>query len=172
MRKIIAFLSVCLICVSASAQKITKSEVDKFNKTKTVETSWIGLKSDLAGKSYTVAFYAFGGKDFFRIKINKCTTAIAEGTNVTILMDNGDTHNLTVFEDAIAAPGKGATKLFGAALPGVEILAVGDMSFFADGLVTGIRINTVDGYLDTEVSDKKAVEIQKAYKLFVAELAK
>lgn len=165
-------LAVCLISLCASAQKISKSEYDKFNKTKHVETSWVGLKSDITARQYNVAFYSFGGKDFFRIKINKCTTAIAEGTNVTILMENGDTYNLTVFEDAISAPGKGATKLFGAALPGVDILATGDLSIFDKGLVSGIRINTVDGYFDTEVSEKKAKEIQKAYQLFVEELGK
>ena len=169
---LIMFFAVCFVCLGASAQKIKKSEYDKFNKTKHVETSWVGLKSDLTGKDYTVSFYSFGGKDFFRIKINKCTTAIAEGTNVTILLDNDETYNLTVYEDAIAGPGKGATKLFGAALPGVDIFAIGDLSLFGKGLVSGIRINTVDGYLDTDVSDKKAKEIQKAHQLFTEELAK
>lgn len=172
MKKLFTVLAICLVFLGVSAQKISKSEYDKFNKTKHVETSWVGLKSDIAARQYSVAFYSFGGKDFFRIKINKCTTAIAEGTNVTILMENGDTYNLTVYEDAIAARGKGATKLFGAALPGVDIFAVGDLSIFDKGLVQGIRINTVDGYFDTEVSEKKAKEIQKAYQLFVAELAK
>jgi hypothetical protein len=165
-------LAVCFVCLGASAQKIKKSEYDKFNKTKHIETSWIGLKSDLTGKDYNVSFYSFGGKDFFRIKINKCPTAIAEGTNITILMENDDTYNLKVYEDAIAAPGKGATKLFGAALPGVDIFAVGDLAIFDKGLVAGIRVNTIDGYWDVEVSDKKAKEIQKAYQLFVEELAK
>lgn len=172
MKKILTLLMICLISLGVSAQKIKKSEYDKFNKTKHIETSWISLKSDLTGKDYNVSFYSFGGKDFFRIKINKCTTAIAEGSTVTILMDNDDTYNLTVYEDAIAAPGNGATKLFGAALPGVDILATGDLNAFNKGLVAGIRLNTVDGYWDVEVSDKKAKEIQKAYQLFVEELAK
>lgn len=172
MKKILTLLAICLISIGMSAQKIKKSEYDKFNKTKHVETSWISLKSDLTGKDYNVSFYAFGGKNFFRIKINKCPTAVAEGTNVIILLENGDTYNLTVFEDAIAAPGNGATKLFGAALPGVDILADGDLSCFDKGLADGIRVNTVDGYWDVDVSDKKAKEIQKAYQLFVAELAK
>lgn len=169
---LLALIAVCFVCLGATAQKIKKSEYDKFNKTKHIETSWVGLKSDLTGRAYNVSFYSFGGKDFFRIKINKCTTAIAEGTNVTILMENGDTYNLTVYEDAIAAPGNGATKLFGAALPGVDILAVGDLTLFDKGLVDGIRVNTVDGYWDVDVSDKKAKEIQKAYQLFAEELAK
>lgn len=173
MKKFLTFLlAVCFVCVSASAQKIKKSEYDKFNKTKHIETSWVGLKSDLTGRDYNVSFYSFGGKDFFRIKINKCPTAIAEGTNITILMENDDTYNLKVYEDAIAAPGKGATKLFGAALPGVDIFAVGDLAIFDKGLVAGIRVNTIDGYWDVDVSDKKAKEIQKAYQLFAEELAK
>lgn len=172
MRKILTLLLICLIPIGMSAQKIKKSEYDKFNKTKHVETSWVSIKSDLTGKDYNVSFYSFGGKDFFRIKINKCTTAIAEGSTVTILMDNNETYNLTVYEDAIAAPGNGATKLFGAALPGVDVLATGDLNIFSKGLVAGIRLNTVDGYWDVEVSGKKAKEIQKAYQLFVEELAK
>ena len=165
-------LTVCFVCLGASAQKIKKSEYDKFNKTKHIETSWIGLKSDLTGRDYNVSFYSFGGKDFFRIKINKCPTAIAEGSTITILMENDDTYNLKVYEDAIAAPGNGATKLFGAALLGVDILAVGDLTIFDKGLVAGMRVNTVDGYWDVEVSDKKAKEIKKAYQLFSEELAK
>lgn len=172
MKKILTLLMVCLISLGVSAQKIKKSEYDKFNKTKHIETSWVSLKSDLTGKDYNVSFYSFGGKDFFRIKINKCTTAIAEGSTVTILLINGDTYDLAVYEDAIAAPGKGATKLFGAALPGVDVLSVGDLSVFDKDLVAGIRLNTVDGYWDVDVSDKKAKEIQNAYRLFAEELAK
>lgn len=174
MKIILIAISLCLVMVSTmSAQKIKKSEYDKFNKCKHIETSWINVRKNVMDlKDVNVMLYAFGGHNFLRFKINNTNTVIPEGALITLLDEKGNTYDFKVYETAVPGQGKGATGLMASAKYGVDILSTGDLTALGNNLISAIRINTGEGYIDYEVKKDNAEKLMKAYQLFQKELDK
>lgn len=173
MRKIILSLIAFVVTTCAMAQKITKSEFDKFNKCKHIETSWVNIRKNVMDlNDVNVMLYAFGGKNFLRFKINNTNTMIPQGAIVTLLSDNGETCDFSVSEAAIPEAGKGATSFMGSAKVGIDFLAEGNLDFIAENTIEAIRINTGDGYVDYDIKSGNAKKLNKAYVLFKKELDK
>lgn len=173
MKKILLILSLCLMTSVMSAQKIKKSEYDKFNKCKHIETSWVNVRKNVVDlKDVNVMLYAFNGHNFLRFKINNTEKVIPEGAVITLLDENGNTYDFTVYETAVPGQGKGATGFMASAKFGVDILSTGDLTALGNNLINAIRINTGDGYVDYDVKKDNAEKLKKAYQLFQKELDK
>ncbi len=173
MKKFLIFTLLCLLPLGMRAQKIKKSEYDKFNKSKHIETSWVNVRKNVVDlNDVHVRLYAFKGQNFLEFKINNFNTVIPEGSAITLLSENGDTCDFEVFETAFPGTGKGAVSIMGSAKPGVTVLSIGDLEFLEDNLITDIRINTSEGYVDYEIKKDNSQKLQKAYNLFKKELDK
>lgn len=156
-----------------TAQKIKKSEFDKFNKCKHIETTWVNIKKDaLEAKDANVMLYAFGGKNFLRFKLNNFTSLVSKGAVITLLDEDGNTYDLEVADTAIPDKGAGAVSFIGSAKLGVDVLATGDLDRLGDKLINAIRINSADGYIDYNLKKDNAEKLKKAYILFKNELDK
>lgn len=176
MNKVFFIVVLCALSISANAQKIKVNEVDKFTKKQVIETSFEKIVSDksMLGstggrlmKNIWIAFRKVGDSEYLRLKW--CTNnvlALATNADIIFLDDKGNTYTFQNTEFTVAGEGEGTVGAFGSALYGLNIYMRGDCSALEDKVITDMRINTTDGYIDFELNKKAAATISKTYKVF------
>lgn len=176
MKKLFLIVVLCVLSISANAQKIKVNEVDKFTKKQVIETSFEKIVSDKSVlgssggrlmKNIWIAFRKVGDNEYLRLKW--CTNnvlALSKNADVILLDDKGNTYTFQNTEFTVAGEGEGTVGAFGSALYGLNIYMRGDCSALEDKVITDMRINTTDGYIDFELNKKAAATISKTYKVF------
>lgn len=178
-KHIYCFLTCVVLGVSSvNAQKIKVNEIDKFTKQQIIETSFEKIVSDknVLGstggrlmKNIWVAFRKVGETEYLRLKW--CTNnvlSLSKNADVIFLDDKGNTYTFQNTEFTIAGQGEGTVGAFGSALYGLNIYLAGDCSALEGKVITDMRINTTDGYIDFTLNKKAAETISKTYKVFKA----
>lgn len=173
MKKILLTLLFVLVVSGSYAQSIKQNEVDPFKKVRKIETSFElinGSKMGISfGKNIWLAFRQVDNRGYLHLKW--CTngvTAISEGSEIIFLTVDGETITFKVTKNILAGPGEGTIGLFGAALYGLNIYAVGNLSALANKAIKALRIYTMDGYVDFDISEKASKKIAKMYEVFTS----
>ena len=94
--------------------------------------------------------------------------ALSKNADVIFLDADG---NIYVFQNTdytVSGKGEGTVGAFGSALYGLNIYLVGDCSALEGKVITDMRINTTDGYIDFALNKKAANTISETYKVFKA----
>ena len=173
MKKLFLIVVLCVLSISANAQKIKVNEVDKFTKKQVIETSFEKIVSDKSvlgssgGRLMKNIWIKVGDNEYLRLKW--CTNnvlALSKNADVILLDDKGNTYTFQNTEFTVAGEGEGTVGAFGSALYGLNIYMRGDCSALEDKVITDMRINTTDGYIDFELNKKAAATISKTYKVF------
>ncbi len=170
-------LLMCLFVVfmSANAQRIKRDEIDKFTKKRVIETSF----KEISGSAFSVrkniwiAFKKNGDLEYMRIKW-RCDDILAvdEGASIMFLDKDGETYEFANSEYTIAERGAGTVGISGTEQPGLNLYVLGDCSVFEDKLMTDIRIQTTDGYVDFKIMELQSKALAKTYKVFKKALDK
>jgi len=176
MKRIVFVLAILFVAMGANAQKIKTNEVDKFTKKRIIETSFEKIVSDnllgsTAGgrltKDIWIAFRQVGDNTYLRLKW--CTNnviALAKDADIILLDSEGNTHTFKNTEFTIAGKGAGTVGFIGSAVYGLDIYMTGDCSELKGKVITDMRINTTDGYIDFEINKKASEKISKTLKVF------
>ncbi len=182
MRNVLLFFFVALLPSLGYAQKIKVDEIDKFTKSRVVETSFEKIVSDknLMGsyggrlmKNIWIAFRRQNETDYLRLKW--CTNnvmALADDADVILLDADGNTYTFKNCGFTVAGKGEGTVGAFGSALYGLNIYLTGDVCALEGKVITDMRINTTDGYMDFELGKKNGEKIAKTYAVFKAAVEK
>lgn len=177
MKKLIISALACVsLCVSANAQKIKVNEIDKFTKQQVIETSFEKIVSDKSVlgssggrlmKNIWIAFRKVNDNEYLRLKW--CTNnvlAMDSNADVIFLDEEGNTYTFQNTDFTVAGKGEGTVGAWGSALYGLNIYLTGDCSALEGKVITDMRINTTDGYIDFELNKKATNTISKTYKVF------
>lgn len=182
MKKFLLIFFASLLRILGYAQKIKVDELDKFTNSRVVETSFEKIVSDknLMGstggrlmKNIWVAFRHQDGTDYLRLKW--CTNnvlALSDDADIILLDADGNTYTFKNCGFTVAGKGEGTVGAFGSALYGLNIYLTGDVSALEGKVITDMRINTTDGYIDFELGKKNGEKIAKTYAVFKAALEK
>lgn len=166
MKKIVLIL-LLLSSFPLFSQKIEKDIIDEFTKQRTTYTSWVKVD-----KGYmSIRFIAVDDTKCleYRYQSNR-NIEIDKGAELLFIDSNSNVHKLINGDYAIATIGGGATGFAGSKGLGIRANYFGDISFFAKNLKK-MRIYTTDGYMDRDISNKEAINLQKLYKLFIDTLS-
>lgn len=167
-----------LLPLCSMAQKIKVNETDKFTKKTIIETSFEKIVSDknVLGstggrlmKNIWIAFRKSGEAEYLRLKW--CTNeviALSKNADVIFLDADGNTYVFQNTDFTVSGKGEGTVGAWGSALYGLNIYLVGDCSALEGKVITDMRINTTDGYIDFALNKKAANTISKTYKVFKA----
>lgn len=187
MKKLLLLLLVALSCgVSINAQKIKKNEVDKFTKKQIIETSFekiandknamnkmLGADSGGIHKNVWIAFLQNGETSFLRLKWScNSVLALSDDSDIIFLDSDGNTYTFDNTSFTISGKGEAATGFVGSAIYGLDIYATGNISALKGKLITDMRIQTTDGYIDFKIDKKSSDKITKTYDMFEATLDK
>lgn len=164
------------------AQKIKTDEIDKFTKERIVETSFEKIVSDknimgsIGGrlmKDIWIAFRQVGNNTYLRLKwCSNNVIALRENADVLFLDKNGNTYIFKNTKFTIAGQGEGTVGFAGSALYGLNMYLTGNCSELKDKIITDMRINTTEGYIDFSLSKKGSEIIAKTYEIFESALNK
>jgi hypothetical protein len=147
-------------CITSYAQKLKVDEVDEFTEQRVLETEWYTLSTKPKLYCY-IKLIKQGGDTFFEMKIPK-KIDVSKGENIIFKMDNGDLVTLRTLDYASSTKGGGAVGLFYASAPGVHIngfMSEEQLDVFKSFNVTGLRVHSTKGYLETEIKEKKAIAL-------------
>lgn len=167
MKKFFVVILLSFIASGTFAQKIKKSEVDKFTKTKIVETSLESL--------YSVNFMASGYQYKFDFCIRKTGDSYVmpanillrdiekydESSGVTFLLDNDDTVILKTSYTGIGATKFANGYYFETAFP----INDDDVQKLKEHKITNVRINYMGGHYDRELKANKQELVMKCLQL-------
>jgi hypothetical protein len=159
--------TIVAISFSATAQKIKKSEVDKFTKQKRIETTDVSLKAGLYESMIThirsvdsTCFMIFAGT-------GNEAQVIGDDDKLIMLLDNDSTITAlsTGIQDYnIYTNHRTYSHQYEIALDDIETISSHD--------VKSIRKYTAKGYVDFDVPEKKKAELKQLCLVFLAELRK
>lgn len=167
---LITLIALCSVMCSVNAQKIRKNEIDKFTKTRVVETTNERICNPLLSlyKQIWASFYKNGDSEFLRLYWF-CGDIIS--------MDKG---NKVIFLDAEENPYTFHNSQYVMAQKGInvpnvisshtehllEMWLVGDLSIFEEKNITAMRIYTNQGYEDIKLGKRieKLKELYLVYK--------
>lgn len=169
MRKIFVALLLVILSLHSFSQEIIRDEIDKFEKTRLVETSWVKILT----MTKTIYIQAIASDDVIALRMKLMLGArpevfsVEEGQSVYLLFSDDSVVKLTNPHYTITSAGGGSIGFAGSAAQGLElILGAEDLAkLMGDAKVTAIRIKTSKGVVDQEVSSEKADELAKCYKL-------
>ena len=163
-RIILLFL---LIPSLLSAAKIECDEIDEFTGKRTMYTSWEGCY-----KNYIhFRFRLQNGIQWLDFKfIPDKAIVIGSDDNLLLKSTSGEIATFKPIDIFSGGVGDGAVGLNGSGMFGISATYRGDLSFFKDNITRLIRINSVGGYFDREISEKEGKKIIKLYNLFTAAL--
>lgn len=165
MKKLTAAITLALITITASAQKLEKAEYDKFSGTATVKTTWVNLSMSKPCYSNIRMWKTNGGVMSVEMRCATNNTEYIDETMPIIFLDNdGEKHELHTTKRQWASLGGGARGMTASQGIGFSVLYVGDMSFLSK-TITDIRVTTSGVSYDIEVNPKDAAAINKQYKL-------
>jgi len=158
---------------TAYAQKIEKNEIDDFTGERVVYTNWERLHWGVRvlGKQILTRFGFENGSGVFLLNwVCETVLAVREDDKILFKLDNGEVHELVSNSYEIAAPGAATVNMLWGSTNsiGLSLLYKGDLSFFGKGIVTKIRVNTTDGYIDIDLKKKEGEKLRKQYNVFSA----
>ena len=167
MKKIMFLLVVCFLATATYAQKIKKSEVDKFTKTKLVETSVESLYSVnfmASGFIYKFDFCIRKAGDSYIMPANILLRDIEkydENSGVTFLLDNDDTVVLKTNYTGVGAEKFGNGYFFNTTFD----INDSDVQKLREHKITNVRISYLGGHYDRELKSKKQELVMKCIQL-------
>ncbi len=167
MKKIVFLLVVCFLATASYAQKIKKSEVDKFTKTKLVETSVESLYSVnfmASGFIYKFDFCIRKSGDSYVMPANILLRDIEkydENSGVTFLLDNDDTVVLKTNFTGVGAEKFGNGYFFNTSFD----LNDSDVQKLREHKITNVRVSYLGGHYDRELKSKKQELVMKCIQL-------
>lgn len=167
MRKFLFLLLACLLVATSYAQKIKKSEVDKFTKTKLVETSVESLYSVnfmASGFIYKFDFCIRKADDSYVMPANILMQEIVkydENSGVTFLLDNDDTVILKTNFTGIGGNKFGKGYFFETSFN----ISEADVQKLREHKITNVRVSYLGGHYDRELKSKKQELVMKCIQL-------
>lgn len=169
MRKFFVAFFLFALSFQSFGQKIIRDEIDKFEKTRLVETSWVKVLT----MTRTIYIQAIASDNVIALRMKLMLGAppevfsVEEGESVYLLFSDDSVVKLINPRYTITSTGGGAIGFSGSAAQGLElILGAEDLSkLMGEAKVTALRIKTSKGVVDQEISSDKANELAKCYKL-------
>lgn len=169
MKKYLVVFLFFILSLQTFCQEIIRDEVDKFEKTRKVETSWVKVLS----LTRTIYIQAASADNLIVLRMRLMlgappeVFAVEEGESVYLLFSDDSVVKLLNPHYTITSKGGGAIGFSGSSAQGLElILGAEDLSkLMGEATVTAIRIKTSKGYVDQDISSDKAEELAKCYKL-------
>ena len=158
---------VCLIATTSYAQKIKKSEVDKFTKTKLVETSMESLYSVnfmASGFIYKFDFCIRKSGDSYVMPANillKTIEKYDENSGVTFLLDNDETVVLKTNFTGIGGKEFGNGYFFETSFN----ISDADVQKLREHKIITVRVSYLGGHYDRELKSKKQELVMKCIQL-------
>ena len=167
MKKVMFLMLVCFMSTASYAQKVKKSEVDKFTKTKIVETSMESLYSVnfmASGFIYKFDFCIRKSGDSYVMPANillKDIEKYDENSGVTFLLDNDETVELTTNFTGIGAEKFGNGYFFETSFN----ISDNDVQKLREHKITNVRVSYLGGHYDRELKSKKQELVMKCIQL-------
>lgn len=167
MKKVLYLLFACMIATTSFAQKIKKSEVDKFTKTKLVETSMESLYSVnfmASGFIYKFDFCIRKSGDSYVMPANillKDIEKYDENSGVTFLLDNDDTVVLKTNFTGVGGSKFGNGYFFETSFS----ISDADVQKLREHKITNVRVSYLGGHYDRELKSKKQELVMKCIQL-------
>lgn len=167
MKKILFLIFACFLVSSSYAQRIKKNEVDKFTKTKVVETTWESLYSVnfmASGFIYKFDFCIRKAGDLYVMPANILLKEIEkydEHSGVTFLLDNEETVVLTTVFTGIGAEKFGNGYYFETSFN----IDATDVQKLKEHKITNVRVSYLGGHYDKELKGKKQELVMKCLQL-------
>lgn len=166
-QKVFTILFLFGLIGTVNAQKISTKEVDKFTKSKIIETSMERL--------YTRNPLAMGYSDFFSCAIKKVNddysmlatilmydiVKYVEDSGVTFLLSNDETVTLRTNYTGIGGEKFGQGYLFSTSFS----LSQSDINLLKHNKIVSVRISYLGGHSDYDVKSKKQVIVAKMFEL-------
>ncbi len=148
-----------IFTLSTFGQKILRDEIGDFTGNRIIETYWYTLSA----KSYSyIRLIKHGDNTFYEIKIPK-NVGMREGNNVLIKFNDD---SIIELPNSSAAPSKGdgAVGLFFSDAMGVRfegLLSDKNLLLLQTKTVKEFRIHTSEGYIGTDLKEKKSNGIKE-----------
>ncbi|MDR0509755.1 MAG: hypothetical protein LBH06_01510 [Rikenellaceae bacterium] len=184
MKKLLIIVAFLTLSLSSSAALLTPTErgktvptiaanyVDEFKGYKVVETSWDWLLRPIAIKQPICAYFRIrriNDDYYFGLKIMLTSGqvfAIEKAAEIIFILDDGSKYTINSTSYEVSSKGAGAIGLSGSGAQGINIqyLSVLDPNFsiLAEKKVKKMRIYTTDGYLEDDIPEKGASNLQTA----------
>ncbi|MGM0641929.1 MAG: hypothetical protein ACQESN_10970 [Thermotogota bacterium] len=156
------------------AQKIKQREVDEFTKNKVVRTSWETINADLKftcsirGAIINESYYL----DFKIMMGMGGVFAVPDGESIMLLLDNDEVIEIINPEHIVSSTGAGATGIMGSGTHGVYLsckVTEKQLRNIINSSIAKIRIYTTDGYVESEINNRKAKKADKIIELIIDE---
>lgn len=167
MKKVLFLMFACMIATTSFAQKIKKSEIDKFSKTKIVETSMESLYSVnfmASGFIYKFDFCIRKSGDSYVMPANillKDIEKYDENSGVTFLLDNDDTVVLKTNFTGVGGSKFGNGYFFETSFN----ISDADVQKLREHKITNVRVSYLGGHYDRELKSKKQELVMKCIQL-------
>lgn len=167
MKKLLFIVFACFLVSASFAQKIKKSEVDKFSKTRIIETSMESLYSVnfmASGFIYKFDFCIRKAGDSYVMPANILLKEIEkydEDSGVTFLLDNDDTVVLKTNFTGIGGEKFGNGYFFETSFNISDV----DVQKLREHKITNVRVSYLGGHYDRELKSKKQELVMKCIQL-------
>ena len=167
MKKLLFIFFACFLVSVSYAQKIMKNEVDKFTKTKIVETSKESLYSENymgSGWIYKFEFCIRKAGDSYVMPAKillKDIEKYDENSGVTFLLDNDDIVELKTNFTGVGATNFGKGHFFETSFNINDI----DVQKLKEHKITDVRVSYLGGHYDRELKGKKQELVMKCLQL-------
>lgn len=174
-RLFIVFIALLGVLGGVYAQSISRSEVDKFVKTRVVETSWERIcgKNVYTKKHILASFGNYDGYDVLNLKwLCKYVCSIQQNDKVIFLDSEGEPHEYSAIRYSRAEKGAGVVKFVGSSAWGLNISVIGDIAAFGEKDMIAIRIYTTEGYVEFDMLPDETKMLKSLYKVYQEELSK
>lgn len=167
MKKILLIMFT-LITISASAQKISRDEYDKFTKNRNIETSYLTMykKMTLISTEHGVnlALRKYGNSYVLLADIKNIEPIrFVKGNGMIFLFDNDSTIELNGNYTGTATKSEIGSAVNAYSFTTSYDLSEQDVEMFKNHKITGIRTTYAAGSFDGEIKSKNQQNVQKMF---------